>query len=462
MRFIAIIFTTVMMATGKANATSESEPTDQQIDRLLRQLGAARRDLRDQAEQTLVRMATGSDLDTGSAQDEGLDRAVGEAFLAKLPESEEQMPQEVQIRLGRIRQTITQQLIDSETDATRLTLSSQSMTLSALLAQVSQQTGNHLIDSRPAQTLNPEPRLLTKEIKRQKFWPGIDTILDAAAMDLYSYSGRESLSIVERKAGRGLRRDAIIQGHACYRESFRIEAIRLSARRGLHQTKQNRLEIELECAWEPRLQPIHLAQPAAMFHVVDASGTALGLATPQSSFEVEIQPGNHAARLALPMALPRRSVASISHLTGQFTILLARRVMPFSFDNLTGTNRIVQRQGSITVMLDQIRQHNDQWEIQMRLQLGPPDSQTGALASHRRWAFQNKTYLIDKRETQTGADQAIEPMGYETLRQNNREVGVAYFFKIPDNLNNYRWVYHAPTSIHRIKVDYALKDLPLP
>ena len=98
----------------------------------------------------------------------------------------------------------------------------------------------------------------------------------------------------------------------------------------------------------------------------------------------------------------------------------------------------------------------------MRLRLEPTEFQTGALASHRGWAFQNRTYLVDRRQPRADPLQMIEPSSFETLPQNDEEIGLSYFFKVPDNLSNYQWVYHTPTSIHRIEVDYALKDLPLP
>jgi hypothetical protein len=443
-------FSMVMLATGGTLGAAEPGPADQQIDRLLRQLDAPRRDLREQAEEALVRLAARSD------------RAAGEAFLKRLPVPDERMPQEVQMRLGRIRQAIARRLALAEFDATAVTLSAKELALGEILSQIHQQTGNRLIDTRPPPRPDAEPRLIPVDIQHRDFWPTIDAILDTAAADLYSYSSSESLTVIERKSGRHPRREAIAKGHACYQGPFRIEATRLNARRGLRQAGQDRLELELEIAWEPRLQPIHLSQPANLIRAVDANGTSIDCFNPQASFDLELQPGNHAARLAIPLQLPPRSAATIAQLSGQCTILLASRVMPFSFGDLTGAAQSVQRHGSVTVALDHVRRSGNMWEVEMRLRLDPTESRTGALASHRGWAFQNRTYLIDPRQARADPLTVIEPSSFETRIHNDEEVGLSYFFKLPDSLSNYQWVYHTPTSIDQIEVDYVLKNLPLP
>ena len=84
-------------------------------------------------------------------------------------------------------------------------------------------------------------------------------------------------------------------------------------------------------------------------------------------------------------------------------------------------------------------------------------SEEAGLESHRGWVFQNITYMLDK----TG--EVIDHAGFETTRQTEREVGLAYFFELPDDdIGSYTWVYRSPAAIVRVPVKYELKDSPLP
>ena len=56
----------------------------------------------------------------------------------------------------------------------------------------------------------------------------------------------------------------------------------------------------------------------------------------------------------------------------------------------------------------------------------------------------------------------VEPAGFETVLQSEREIGLVYFFNLPDSLENYTWVYRTPASIVRVTVPYELRDIPLP
>lgn len=89
----------------------------------------------------------------------------------------------------------------------------------------------------------------------------------------------------------------------------------------------------------------------------------------------------------------------------------------------------------------------------MRLRL---DEDNHALESHRGWAFQNLSYLVDKDGKRT------ESAGLETTLQTKNEVGVAYFFDQPAGLDSLTWVYETPAAIVELPVDYQFKDIRLP
>jgi hypothetical protein len=101
-----------------------------------------------------------------------------------------------------------------------------------------------------------------------------------------------------------------------------------------------------------------------------------------------------------------------------------------------------------------VRKNNAIWEVHMRLAL---DEDNEALQSHRGWAFQNLSYLVDKNGEQ------IDNAGFETTRQTANEVGVAYLFDLPEGgIEGLSWVYETPAAIVELPVEYEIKDIELP
>jgi hypothetical protein len=56
----------------------------------------------------------------------------------------------------------------------------------------------------------------------------------------------------------------------------------------------------------------------------------------------------------------------------------------------------------------------------------------------------------------------IDNVGFETTKQTDREVGIAYFYELPGGIEEYRWVYRTPADIAAVPLEYELKSLPLP
>jgi hypothetical protein len=88
----------------------------------------------------------------------------------------------------------------------------------------------------------------------------------------------------------------------------------------------------------------------------------------------------------------------------------------------------------------------------MRLRL---DDDNHALESHRSWAFQNPSYLVDPK------GQTIDNAGLETTSQSQNEVGVVYLFDVPD-VAGLTWVYETPAAIVELPIEFELKDIELP
>ncbi len=406
------------------------------VQALLRQLNDEQAARRDEAEQKLIQLAP-------SDPDES------DAFLMLLPKPLEGMPAEVRLRLSRVRSQIEKRQANEALVASRITLSDDKIDLAEVLKQIAKQTGNRLVDYREQFGQEAEPRSISLEITDEPFWPAIDKILDASEMSLYPFSGELALAIINREEGATPRSE-----RASYAGPFRIEAIAVVARRGLRSPDQQGASVELEFSWEPRLRPIALSQPADALEIVGNEGSPIAVRNPDASFDVEIQQGSHATELTIPLMLPPRSVSSIASFQGKLSALVPGRIAEFRFTDLGKQRNAEQQRGGVKVVLNGVRKNQALWEVHMRLQV---EGEETGLESHRGWVFQNLTYLLDKNE------EIIDHAGFETTMQSESEIGLAYFFELPDDeIGDYTWVYRTPAAIVRVPVEYELKEIPLP
>ena len=429
----------VLVLLGNALLQAQQEPPElrQQIDRMVRQLNDDRAERRDQAEQTLLKLAP---VDNAEQCD---------AFLECLPRPAEGMPEEVQQRLVRIRGKIEKRQASRATSATRLSLTAEAMELSEVFETIADQTGNRLRDHREQFGQDTALRPVTVAIDDEEFWPALDKVLDQASLSLYVFSGEETLAVVDREPDATNR-----SGQASYSGPFRVEATEIIAQRDLRNPSQQSAQVKLEIAWEPRLQPIALSQPIDAIKVIGDDGSTISPASPRAVLDVETSPGSHAVELTIPLDLPSRKVTTLATLRGKLSALVPGRVVEFRFANLAKAKGLEQQHGGVKVILDRMRKNQALWEVHMRVQV---KSEEAALESHRGWVFQNATYLLD----QNG--KTVDHAGFETTRHSEREVGLAYFFDLPnDDITAYTWVYRTPAAIVRVPVEYELKSIPLP
>ncbi|MCI0492928.1 MAG: hypothetical protein L0Z07_08325 [Planctomycetes bacterium] len=366
--------------------------------------------------------------------------------------AEDEKPSDADRELLRIRAGVEEHMAKTAVAGTTITLSANKRPLKEVFAIIEEQTGNRFIDNReqaPEDAKAGETEIaITLDFKSEPFWSCVDQVLDQAGRGIYYYAGEDALSIVPRGRGEGPR-----FGRAVYSGPFRVEVLEIQSQRHLRQPKNKSLRLQLEVAWEPRLRPIAISQPAADLQATDETGRHLTVSEPDEVLDVEVPVGTQAAEILLPFELPPREVARIATLRGKLRALVPGLQVQFRFDDLAKAAGKTERRSGVAVTLDDVRQNNAIWEIHMRLTL---DEGSQTLESHRGWVFQNISYLV-------GADgKHIEHAGFETTRQTQNEVGVAYLFDLPDGIEGLSWVYETPAAIVELPVEYELKDIELP
>ena len=70
--------------------------------------------------------------------------------------------------------------------------------------------------------------------------------------------------------------------------------------------------------------------------------------------------------------------------------------------------------------------------------------------------LQNTTYL------RSPDGDNVDHVGFETTLQSESAIGIAYFFEIPDEIDDYEWVYKTPAAIVRRPIEYEIADIALP
>jgi hypothetical protein len=434
-RFLARCLLGALLVASPAYA--EEADFARQVSRLVRQLNDDAAAQRDAAEQALVSLA-------------GSDTASVDRLLAVLPTDSEQLPLAVRDRLARIRRQVEERAAKEAIAPTTVTLAAKSIPVVDVLQAIEQQTGNKAVDHRQQgvdEGAANEPRV-TVDFKDEPYWSAVDKLLDEANLGIYSYAGDDALAIVEREPGDGPR-----FGNAFYGGPFRIEALEVQSQRNMRKPNQTSLKLQLEVAWEPRLRPIAVSQTAADLLAVVDGKTPLKASQPEAVFGAEVSLGTQAVELVLPFDLPARDSTKISSLKGKLRALVPGRQAKFKFDDLTHVAGKSQRHGGVKVAIDAVRKNNEIWEIHMRLRL---DEDNHALESHRGWAFDNRSYLVN------GRGETIENAGLETTSQAKNEVGVAYFFDVPHGLDGLTWVYESPAAIVELPIDYELNNVELP
>jgi hypothetical protein len=433
---VAMMFGGIVRAEEKAtDAAKGKSDVEQNISAAVSQLMDSRAPTRDAAEKQLLELA-------------GNNASQSDRMLALLPNDSDQMPLAQRDRLSRLRRQIEDRIAKAATIGTKITLSADKMPLADVLKSIEKQTGNRIVDSRDESDSGDKGTEITIELKDEPFWSAMDKILDQAKLGVNSVGGEDALNLVPRGNDDRPR----VEG-AGYEGPFRTEALQAEAERNLRQPKQATLKLQLEVAWEPRLRPIALSQPAADVHASTDDGQELMIAQPDALPDVDVPTGTQAAEIGLPFSLPDRGAKKIATLKGTLHALVPGRHAKFQFQNVTNSIGKSQSLGGVKITLDDIRKNGAVWEIHMRFGL---DEGNTSLQSHRDWVLQNLSYLTDEN------GRHIENAGFESTRQTDNEVGAAYFFDAANDLSGLTWVYETPASIVDLPVPYELKNIDLP
>jgi hypothetical protein len=422
---LSILLASCLIAADPATSgVSKAE-----VDKLVLQLNDDHADARSKAEAQLIKL--------------------GPAALDALPTPESQTDAAPRDALRRVIKALLNARAEVGVSASSVTLHGR-MKLSQVLAQIQKQTGNNI--SAPPQPagvppVDPEVKV---EFEKTPFWSALDDVLDQVGLSIYPYGQPGTLQLVPRGP-----HDLPRVGRAAIVGPMRIEAVRVMARRELRTTTPSALQVPLEIAWEPRLQPIAVKQRMADLKAVDSTGASLTADNPETDLEAPLpRLGSSALETVVSLAMPAAGAKEITSLKGTLHVMMLGKVEPFSFTNLL-KGKQQAKIAAATVAVTDFRKNGDAWEVGVQLQY---DDAGDALESHRNWALQNKAYL-------KGADgKPIEPDSMETTSRTPKELGMGFVFALDKDQSPEKmtFVYETPGLIATKDYSFELKGIKLP
>jgi hypothetical protein len=415
-----------LWAAEPAGAPADNAALKAAVQKLVRNLDADTRNERAEAENALLKL--------------------GPPALDFLPSSESQPNDNLRDAIKRIREKLQKNQALLGLEASTVTLQGR-MKISKVLAEIQKQTGNKIADlPRAAGAAIPDPEI-TVRYNKTPFWAALDSALDDAQLSIYPYGQPMALQIIPRGPD-----DLPRSGRPALAGPLRIEPIRVLAKRELRVSSPAVLQIGLEVAWEPRLQPVAIMQRMADVKAVDSNGNTLAAENPQAENEPFINRGSSAVELDVALAMPARPVKEIASLKGTVRAIILGKVETFRFSDLL-KGKQEKRLAAATVALDEVRKNGDSWEVFVRLRF---DDAGDALESHRNWVSQNEAFLED------ASGKRILPDSSETTLRTKNEIGVGYVFALPDFPKNLTFVYKTAGMIVTKDFPYALRDIKMP
>jgi len=393
------------------------------VRRWVRQLDASELSRRDEAERALI--------------------ALGPPALDVLPPPDDRTPPEIRRRLARVRSALEDAAARGAIRAATVTLDGE-MPIAQALRAVEQQTGNRLAG------FEDRDAVVQTDLRATPFWQALDRLLDASALTTDPYGGEpRTLVLVARPEG-----DTNRGERAAYDGAFRIEPLRIIAAKDLLRPAGNGLRVALGVGWEPRLDLILLEHDPATLRCADNQGRTVPVAGAMGKVEFSPRSGTTGLEFEVLFERPSRESRALASLDGELSALVAGRVESFVFGgDLAKARDVSVRKGAVTVVLEESSSRLGAYRIHARVRF---DDASRALESHRGWIFSNEAWLVDAKGTR------IEPASLDVTRQTPHEVGLDYWFNLPDGLEGHAFTYRGPTALVRHPVRFSFADLELP
>ncbi|WP_146115564.1 MULTISPECIES: hypothetical protein [Pirellulaceae] len=374
---------------------------------------------------------------------------LGHPAIEYLPQVKPNTSAETKARLQRIRTILEKARADSAAKASHITLSVQDKPLADILGAIQEQTENKLVDYRQNFGQRADTTKVSVDWKDVPFWEAVEELFSKANLEAYHYAGQPNVLAFVARQSPANKTNPLVRTS----EIFRFEPTRVESYLNLASTDQRGTFLNLQVAWEPRVEPIVIKLPLDQLKIEDENGKSLIADEQMGSLDTEVLQGVSAVDIQLPLSGVKRDSQKIAKLKGDMVALMPGRIETFTFDKLETARNVKDTRGTIEVVLEAFRRNGDIWEASILLRLL---NEQGALESHRGWVYNNEAYL-------QGPDgERIDIAGFEETYRDVDTVGMSYKFVLEREVGDFQFVYRSPASIISLPVSFELTDIPLP
>lgn len=412
-------------------SSAESESKKYLDSRRVDQIGA------DQVGALLERIQSGS-----APQREESERTLlqlGPAILAHLPRFTSSDTGVYRETLDRIRDSMQSKAIGEYSQPSTVTLKGK-LSVGDVLLEIMEQTDNQLtIEQLPAQNIEVN-------FEKATFWEALDSVLDQLKLEAIPMTQDSSLKLVPIKS------EGVRSARGAYAGVFRIEPVRVDATRSLRADRLSHLNLEIELMWEPRLRPAYFNFPMGKLLVECDNGEILEATSLESSPEYTPTDA-HSIEAVLMVDLPSRHAKSIRRLSGTLMAAIPGAMVQLEFDNLDQAGAKNQKVGNLNVTVEEMKQRDEIYEFKILISLRDAGQ---TMDSFRGWFMSHEAYVKNAK------GERVNNAGWQTYLMNGESVGLTYFFDLGPSVKGCRLVYSAPGAVAEQRVDFILKDIPLP
>jgi hypothetical protein len=334
------------------------------------------------------------------------------------------------------------------------TLNSDKITLSEALKELSKQTGNTV-----ANRTKTEPTFALK-CADLPFWKALDTIATAAHARVSLYEVDGTVALVPGPPRKATFR---VSDHGLFRTTVKEVVNRLDLESGSHTCA-----IQLEVAWEPRLQPFLLEIAPTTVAFSQDGKNSVSKSTLPSRGRLAVT-GRNATLIDVRVPAPQRAAASTAELKGSFIVIAPSKMLTFIFGKLRPIQPKgkpdSQEQKGVTVRLTEVTRETRPDHFTFEIAIDNPPGKS-PFESFESWLGNNAVWL------EKGAGNTKQRLLSSSVEEYNTKWPQAllrYRFSQKGNpkvrfgdLADWTLMYRTPGRLVELTVPYEFKGLPLP
>ncbi|MBI2806390.1 MAG: hypothetical protein HYX68_15530 [Planctomycetes bacterium] len=322
-------------------------------------------------------------------------------------------------------------------------------TLEQVLKDLQEQTGNAIVDRRgESNRANP-----TLTLKSKTFWETLDAIGAQSGIGFSAYQPSRAVALIDTP----YRKKMMIHHGGLFRFAVR----RVTATRD-DETGAHFVDVALDIAWEPRLEPILINLEGG---VASFGNKAQKLAR---QGVLNVAGAGATDKIELRLLAPPRQQEEIKSLHGELRVLAPPRMLEFAFAGLKEKERRSAKQEGVIVTVAGLKKATKLWSLDLVIQ--NPEGAIPELESFRAqsWLDNNRLWLTWT-DPRTKKKQTLMSGPFAEYRDGTSEkMRIAFALEpsektpLPPPGADVTLHYRTPSRVTAFTVPFAFRDLPLP